>query len=177
MRVPAILLAALTTAAMLASSGCQLIGNESSGPTCSSQEFSLVKHPALLGDRKGLVRAFDEAVQQQLQSATMAEMVQRAGWTMDWDRAIYIGTGTTDARLKERAGVDLELACFTSLPQESSNSDLASPYVTLFLSEGKPVQAEWWYGQNPRLDFGEREFLTPDTTFYFDPNPGVMVAQ
>ncbi|MFC8044283.1 hypothetical protein [Nocardia sp. NPDC057353] len=177
MRVPPVLLAALIAAVMLTSSGCQLIGEESSGPTCSSQEFDLIRHPTPLGTSKALVGAFDNAVNQQLESATMTEMIQRAGWTMDWDRAIYVGTSTTDARLDERAGTDLELACLTSLPQRSSNSDLASPYVTLFLSKGNPVQAEWWYGQNPSLRFGEQEFLTPDTIFRFDSGHGVMVAE
>ncbi|MEV0359016.1 hypothetical protein AB0H71_23460 [Nocardia sp. NPDC050697] len=179
MRLSIARLAAVTLAAIVTCAGCQLSGDEPTGPACSGQTFDLKDRSAApLGPPKELVSAFNDAVDQQLESVTMAEMVNRAGWSGDWDRAIYFGAGMTDADLKQMSGSNLELACFTGRPQyNDDNPDMASPYMSLFLFNGQPIQAELWTGQNPSLDFGSREFLTPDTVFRFDPNPGVMVAE
>lgn len=177
MRVSVALLGAVTASAILATTGCQLSNNEASGPPCSSQTFDVQDRSAPLGPRGELVKAFNQAANEQVASATMAEMVGRAGWAPEWDRAIYLSAGMSDAELREVSEADLEMACFTGLPGRNADPDLRSPHMSLFLLNGKPVQAELWSGQNPSLDFGDQMFVTPDTIVRFDPIAGVMVAE
>ncbi|MBF6270373.1 hypothetical protein [Nocardia farcinica] len=175
MRVPTVLLAAALALAAVCGTACGSMGTEP--PACPSETFDLHRHPATLGDEKALVRAFDEAAEQQLESTTMAEMTSRAGWSTAWDRVIYLGPRTTDEQLKLKAASDLDLACFSNLPALTSNSDQPSPHTTVFLADGKPVQAVWWVDRNPSLDFGDREFLLPDTVLRYDPTAQTMRAE
>ncbi|WP_157171987.1 hypothetical protein [Nocardia higoensis] len=161
----------------LAVTGCRADDSEPSAAACPSQVFDLQSTETPLGPPKELIRVFNQAVDQQVPVTTLAEMTSSAGWSSNWDRVIFIASAMTDAHLKRESGTDLTLACFDGLPRRSSNSDLVSPHATVFLSDGKPVQAVWWSGQNPSLDFGGQSFLTPETVFRYNPNRRVMEAE
>lgn len=182
MRIRTALLATAAFSMILGSAGCRTSDAEPSGSGCPSQVFDLKSRAEPLGSSDELIRAFDRAAGRTgeglpLESTTMAEMISAAGWSSDWDRIIFIGAGMTDEHLRRYSGADLQVACFTGWPGWSSDSDLRSPHATLFMLNGKPIQAVLWTGQNPTLDFGEETYLTPETTFRYDSSSRVMVAQ
>ncbi|WP_280501803.1 hypothetical protein [Nocardia farcinica] len=116
--------------------------------------------------------AFDDAAGRRVDSTTVGEVAASAGWSAGWDRVIYLNDLTTDATLTRKAGDDVHLDCFTGLPRGSGNSDLPGSGVTVFMTEGRPVQAVWWNDLNPSLRFGN--FLLPDTPIGYDANTGAM---
>ncbi len=174
MRYRSVLIAAALSVAAVSVTAC---GPKDTSAACSGETFNLHSHPELLGAENDLVRAFDEAAEQQLASATMVEMTTRAGWSPEWERVVYIGARTTDEELKKDSATDLRLACFAGLPTENSDPDLRSSHVTLFVADEKPLQAVWWVGQTPSLRFGKRDFLLPDTVLRYDPDSRTMRAE
>ncbi|CRY75386.1 hypothetical protein SAMN05421776_101565 [Nocardia farcinica] len=174
MRYRSVLIAAALSVAAVSITAC---GPKDTSAACSGETFNLHSHPELLGAENDLVRAFDEAAEQQLASATMVEMTTRAGWSPEWERVVYIGARTTDEELRKDSAADLRLACFAGLPTTNSDPDLRSSHVTLFVADGKPLQAVWWVGQTPSLRFGKRDFLLPDTVLRYDPDSRTMRAE
>jgi len=171
------MVAAAVVSALLGSAACRAADVESNAATCPSQTFDLRDRAEPLGSSDALIEAFDAAAERQVNATTMMEMTSSVGWSPDWDQVIYLGALTTDEILKRKVSADLDLACFTNLPQESGNSDQPSPHVTVFMAAGKPVQAVWWWDADPRLRFGKREFLLPDTAIRYDPATGKMKAE
>lgn len=181
MRIRTTLLTLVAFSMILGSAGCRANDAEPAGSTCPTQVFDLADRAEPLGPSDELIRAFDRAAGRvdgpPLETTTMAEMAGAAGWSPDWDRVIFMGAGMTDEHLRRYSGIDLRVACFTGWPRWSSDPDLRSPHATLFMLNGKPVQAVLWTGQNPTLDFGERDFLTPDTVFRYNSSRRIMEAE
>ncbi|WP_405177617.1 hypothetical protein OG225_25460 [Nocardia sp. NBC_01377] len=161
---------------VLGSVACVPEGTERTDTACTSQTFDLNNHAEPLGSSKALIQAFDDAADRKLDVTTMAETAGRANWSFGWDRVFYLGPAMTDEYLKSVSAADLRLVCFLGLPQRSSNSDLRAPHATVFMADGKPVQAVWWKAQDPSLSLGPHGFVQPDTPIRYDPESGTMRA-
>ncbi|UGT57561.1 hypothetical protein [Nocardia asteroides] len=103
-------------------------------------------------------------------------MTSRAGWSTEWDRAVYVGYSSTVESINEKAGTQLGENCLLGIPPKNLADDNAPTprKYTLFVNDGEPVQAVEWVEPTPALRVGA-SFLTPESNLSYSP-PGVMAG-
>ncbi|MFF2088212.1 hypothetical protein ACFVVM_30900 [Nocardia sp. NPDC058176] len=149
--------------AVVVLAGCSGPGRQAIEPCSSDEVLDLVRMSESLGSSDRLVAEFATAAEQRTESVTMGEMTVRAGWSSGWDRAVWVGPGSTADSVNADAGTDIGSNCLQGLPQGGSDSNgPAYPTYTLFVSQGVPVQAVMWREPNPDLRIG-RAYLVPDS--------------
>lgn len=159
--VPIVVVAILLT-------GCSFSGSRAPRPCSVGDVVDLVRMSEPLGSGDRLVEEFAKAVELRVESVTMGEMTLRAGWLDGWDRAVWVGPGSTADSVNADAGTEIGANCLRGLPHGSSGSDGATyPTYTVFVSRGVPVQAVMWRDPNPDLRIG-RAFLAPDSVLKYE---------
>lgn len=150
--------------ALFAVVGCSAGGRSEPVAVCTSQAFDLEESPEVLGSGKRLIEEFGKATDRQVGTVTMAEIAGRAGWSLDWDRAVSVYSDTTVDSVNEAAGTNLAPGCLKGLPGKwhSVDSVRMSTTYTVFVKDSQPVQAVHWLSLTPDFEMWA-PYITPES--------------
>ncbi|MEV0079534.1 hypothetical protein AB0H58_24280 [Nocardia neocaledoniensis] len=145
--------------------------------SCASEAFDLNGREEPLGSSDRLSAEFAAAVERKTVSVSMRQLTENAGWTGEWDRAIYVGASTTVQKINENGGMSLDEKCITGIPDKGGSDGSYMGYM-VFIKNREPVQSVGWQesGSDVRFKFGTR-FITPDTELTYVESADAMFTK